>query len=140
MPKYKLSKDTQALNPEYGSEIIVVNSKQQDQKHLFTSAWENYGPRDLPYPIEEFAFNLPESKHRFDFCWPIWSIALEVDGGGWKPFGGRHSKDSDKVKQNLAVIAGYRIFHYSPKMLKDDPGGCVDQVVSVIRELNGSNY
>lgn len=66
--------------------------------------------------------------YRFDFCFEVEKVAIEVDGGEWAPRGGRHAGQGDKEKMNLAAELGYRVFHFSPNMLKTDPLGCAEQV------------
>lgn len=54
-------------------------------------------------------------------------VALEVDGGQWKAGGGRHNKDSDRIKLNLAAIMGWRVLRFSYAMLRDE-AACLDVI------------
>lgn len=96
-----------------------------DKSSLFANAWRLTG--DPRKPVAEYRFH-PVRKFRFDFCFVDEKVSIEVDGGSWSPNGGRHARDSDKVKQNLAAEMGYRVFHFSPEMLKMDPLGLAEQV------------
>ena len=102
-----------------------------DKAQMFLSYWRLLAD-GLDEPTPEYEFNLPESKHRFDFCWPAKFIAVEIDGGQWKPHGGRHGTDGDREKRNLAASAGFRIFFFSPAMLEADPQGCIDRVARAV--------
>jgi very-short-patch-repair endonuclease len=103
-----------------------------DKADIFASLWKMLAPAGAPEPEREYQFNQPESKHKFDFAWPKWKVAVEVDGGQWQAHGGRHAHDDDKIKGNLAVERGWRVLHYSPEMLKQDPQGVITQVVMVL--------
>lgn len=67
-------------------------------------------------------------KHRFDWALPELRVAVEIDGGGWKPHGGRHGTDKDREKLNIAASMGWLVFRFSEVMLEADPVGCVCQV------------
>ena len=74
----------------------------------------------LPEPQTEVRF-APPRRWRFDYCWPLEKLALEVDGGGW--INGRHSRGSgiekDAEKLNTAVAMGYRVLRATPAMVND---------------------
>jgi very-short-patch-repair endonuclease len=76
-------------------------------------------------------------KWRFDFVvLPIeLKIAIEVDGGNFTQ--GRHTRgtgyEKDCEKFNAAVVLGWRVFHYTPNMLKENPGQVIDDIRGVIR-------
>lgn len=74
----------------------------------------------LPAPVVEYRF-APPRRWRFDYCWPVEKLALEVDGGGW--INGRHSRGSgiekDCEKLNAAAALGYRVLRVTPKMVAD---------------------
>lgn len=85
-----------------------------------------------PDPVPEFKFD-GQRKWRFDWAWPSARVAVEVDGGRWRAGGGRHGSDPDRVKLNTATAQGWRILHFSPKQLEDDPTTCVNIVVAALR-------
>ncbi len=64
---------------------------------------------------------LPERKYRADFAHPQKRIIVEVDGGGW--IYGRHHRpqgyEQDRERDNLAVIAGWRVLRFTPAMIRD---------------------
>jgi len=83
----------------------------------------------LPDPIPEYAFAKGIGrKWRFDYCWPLHLLALEVDGGIWSK--GRHVTGTGRLanmeKQSEAAILGYRILYVTPQQMND--GTAIDRV------------
>ncbi len=80
----------------------------------------------IPEPVEEFKF-LPDRRFRFDYAWPKFRIAVEVEGGIWIPGGGGHNRPlhflKDLTKYNLAALHGWTVFRFTPKEFKDGTAG-----------------
>ena len=74
----------------------------------------------LLIPEEEYKF-LPDRRFRFDFAWPRWKLAVEIEGATWS--GGRHSRgkgfENDCIKYNLAVRDLWRVLRFTTQMVKD---------------------
>jgi very-short-patch-repair endonuclease len=74
----------------------------------------------LPEPQTEFRFH-PTRKWRFDFCFPVERIAVELQGGVWTD--GKHGRGSgirkDYEKLNAAQLLGYMVLQYSSDMVRD---------------------
>jgi hypothetical protein len=72
----------------------------------------------LPAPIPEFTF-APDREWRFDYGWPVWRIALEIEGGTW--IGGRHvtgaGYEADCIKYNRAAILGWLVIRATTRMV-----------------------
>lgn len=72
-------------------------------------------------PEREYGFDPAASgrKWRFDFAWPKWRIAVEVEGGTWSQ--GRHTRGSsfeaDLRKYNAAALAGWLVLRVSTEMI-----------------------
>jgi very-short-patch-repair endonuclease len=102
-----------------------------DKSDLFLHYWRLIAQR--PEPEREYRFDACIGrKHRFDFAFVAELVAVEVDGGTWAPHGGRHATDADREKGNLAASLGWRMLHFSPKQLKDDPAYCVELVIKAL--------
>jgi hypothetical protein len=69
----------------------------------------------LPRPVTELVFAKPR-RWRFDYAWPQWMIALEVEGAVWTQ--GRHTRGSgfvkDMAKYNAAAVLGWRVVRCTP--------------------------
>jgi len=68
----------------------------------------------------EYRFD-PVRKWRFDFALLEERIAIEVEGGTWQ--GGRHTRgtgfEADCEKYNSAVLQGWRLLRFTPKMIEE---------------------
>ena len=61
------------------------------------------------------------SDWRFDFAWPDWMVALELEGGEWLGRRGRHTGAGyagDCSKYNAAQLLGWRVFRFTRSMLE----------------------
>lgn len=88
---------------------------------------------NLPTPTREFLFARPR-KFRADFAWPDLMILVEIEGGVWT--GGRHTRGAgfskDCEKQNLAALAGYRVFRFTGDQVKN--GSAIATTIKAIGE------
>ena len=70
----------------------------------------------LPAPVREYRFH-PRRQWRFDFCWPAYNLAVEIEGAVWTR--GRHTRGSgfvqDMEKYNAAAVAGWRVLRFDPE-------------------------
>jgi len=73
----------------------------------------------LPDPVREHTFAKPR-RWRFDFAWPDFCVAVEIEGGVWSR--GRHGRGSgivgDIEKSNAAVMRGWRLLRFTGDMVK----------------------
>lgn len=71
-------------------------------------------------PEREHMF-MPGRRWRFDFAWPRWKVAVEVEGGLF--VGGRHTRgrqyEKDCEKYNEAAINGWLVIRVTPDMVND---------------------
>ncbi len=78
----------------------------------------------IPEPEREYQFARPR-RWRFDYAWPEYRVALEVEGGVWK--GGRHNYPvgflRDMEKYNMAALLGWRVFRFTPLDMRDGRAG-----------------
>lgn len=72
----------------------------------------------VPSAITEHKFHF-ERQWRFDYCWPEYKIALEIEGGAF--IGGRHTSGQgfveDMEKYSEAATLGWLILRCQPKDL-----------------------
>lgn len=78
---------------------------------------------NLPLPVREFKFAAPDRRWRFDFCWPDFLLALEVEGGIYAKHGGSHRNIGnflkDMEKYNAAALHGYRLIRFTPSEINN---------------------
>lgn len=105
-----------------------------DKSEMFIYYWKLLA-HDIPVipPEAEYYFDKEIGRrHRFDFAWPDHRIAVEVDGGQWVAAGGRHAKDPDRDKLNIAASMRWLVFRFSPDQLKKKPEECIRLVVQAL--------
>jgi hypothetical protein len=72
----------------------------------------------LPELLPEFVFH-PSRKWAFDYASLAHMIAIEIEGGIWRPGGGAHSHPTaivrDLQKYNAATLIGWRVLRYQPQ-------------------------
>ena len=88
----------------------------------------------LPEPAREYRFH-PKRRWRFDFAWPLRKVAAEVDGGIYSR--GRQVRgrgfERDAEKRNAAVMAGWRVLHFTPRQVKS--GAAVQAIESLMKGI-----
>lgn len=93
--------------------------------HLITSK--------LPPHRREHYFAKPR-MWRFDFAWPEYMLAVEVEGGTHS--NGRHNRGSgfeeDCVKYNVAAIRGWWLLRFTTRMVKS--GAALVQIEQAIQQ------
>lgn len=85
----------------------------------------------IPVPATEYVFH-PTRKWRFDLCWPISMLALEIEGGVWS--GGHHARPAgilrDIEKYNAATMLGWRVLRATTAMVED--GSALELVAAAL--------
>jgi len=105
-----------------------------DKAQMFAWAWGMFGDKNLR-PVPEYEFDRALGrKHRFDWAFPDYRVAVEVDGGQWSKFGGRHNTDADRDKRNLAASLRWLVFYFSPDQIKRTPDKCAAIVWQAIKD------
>ncbi len=89
----------------------------EGERHLATRIQQ----MGLPKPEREYRFD-PERRWRFDFAWPEYRLAVEVEGAVWAQ--GRHTRGSgyvkDTEKYNAAAKVGWMVIRYATEQVMDD--------------------
>lgn len=74
----------------------------------------------LPEPIRELLFH-DERAWAFDFAWPEYHVAVEVEGGTRIFGGGRHNRadgfEDDCTKYNEAQYYGWEVLRFTTEMV-----------------------
>ena len=88
----------------------------------------------LPAPAREYRFH-PRRRWLFDFAWPLYKVAVEVDGGIYSR--GRHVRgagfERDIEKRNAAVLGGWQVLHFTPRHVKS--GQAVEAIESLMKRI-----
>lgn len=85
----------------------------------------------LPSPLRQHKFHT-DRKWAFDFAWPEWKLAVELDGGSWIK-GGHNTATGqarDYEKHNAAVRLGWRVLRFNTPMMKN-----MAEVVEYVAEV-----
>jgi very-short-patch-repair endonuclease len=73
------------------------------------------------HPLPGYGREYQFRNWRFDFAWPDYMLAVEVDGGTWS--GGRHTRgagyERDCIKLNEAALAGWLVLRVTGAMVED---------------------
>ena len=92
---------------------------------------------NLPPPEREYRFAAPARQWRFDFAWPAYLVATEIEGAVFTR--GRHTRGvgftKDCEKYDFAAEEGWRIFRYPSSMVES--GAAIKQICRVIMRAYG---
>lgn len=90
----------------------------------------------IPTPMAEYKFN-PKRKFRFDFAWPDYLFAVEIEGGIW--INGRHNTgigfENDCIKYQDGILLGWDIYRVTGGMIKS---GMAINTIKTILEMKGA--
>ena len=90
-------------------------------KHTIATTLAALGSAGLPPPVPEHPF-APPRQWRADWAWPDQMLLWEIEGGTWKPGGGRHNRaagyEADARKYNAAAVRGWRIIRTTGAMVE----------------------
>ncbi len=110
MTRYKYAEPTDAQR----------QIKAEERKSLECAFETQVRQAGLPEPEREVKLN-SSSAHRWDFVWPRYRLAVEINGGIWKL--GGHSTgrgiQRDQLKLTLATLAGYRSLQFDAGAVND---------------------
>ncbi len=85
----------------------------------------------IPQPVRQHRFH-PDRLWKFDFAWPEYKLAVEVEGGVWS--NGRHTRGQgfidDCEKYNAAAKLGWTVLRFPTE--KVTSGEAIDDVSEFI--------
>ncbi|MEY2591930.1 MAG: hypothetical protein QOJ67_3914 [Acidimicrobiaceae bacterium] len=89
----------------------------------------------LPELTHEHPVVVAGQPYRIDLCFPLWMIAIELDGGE----GHRHEKafEHDPIRNNQLVVEGWIVLHFTWQRFLEDPAGVVAEVLAAIKLRSG---
>ena len=86
----------------------------------------------LPLPEREFKFK-DDRRWRFDFAWPLYRVAVEIEGGVWTE--GRHTRGegyiADMEKYNAAGALGWLVLRFDSGQVKS--GEAIKEVENILK-------
>jgi very-short-patch-repair endonuclease len=94
----------------------------------FYAEWCASAARTL-WPIREHRMDRARSW-RFDFAWPMYRVAVEIQGGQWFKMGHTSGRglQRDCEKSNAAQLAGWIVLYYTTSDIMKRLGAVVDEV------------
>jgi very-short-patch-repair endonuclease len=98
---------------------LAKRSQKESLENKFQRVWhEEFG--HLPAPVRQHRFH-PTRKFRFDFAWPEWKLAVEIQGSTWQKGGHNtgYGLTADYEKLRLAQRAGWKVLPYGTSDCKD---------------------
>jgi|GEM_PF-565684 len=114
------SKSFLRLNPQLATAPAVDMSHDPHDVRggQVADAWDSRHFAGIQAPVAEYRFHRTR-KWRFDYAWPDFKVALEIEGGVWT--GGRHTRGAgflrDIEKYNAAAVAGWTVLRCTPDTL-----------------------
>lgn len=85
----------------------------------------------IPDWVREHPFAIGDHAARVDVFVPDWRLVIEVDGRSWHMR--KTDFDADRRRDNGLAAQGIQVLRFSFHMLKDDPDGCVANILAVGR-------
>lgn len=106
---------------------------------LEATLWLMIQSEGLPLPERHHRFHATR-KWEFDFAWPEYKLAVEVEGGEW--VGGRHFRPKgfreDSEKYNEAWFLGWKVLRFPGSHVKD--GYAIETITKALAQLEGERY
>ncbi|MSX01113.1 MAG: DUF559 domain-containing protein [Actinobacteria bacterium] len=84
----------------------------------------------LPSPVAQYRVTANGHNYRIDLCYPDCMLAIEGDGFSFH--GGRQAFESDRVRQNDLVLAGWRVLRFTWRQICYQPDWVVGQIRSAL--------
>lgn len=103
-----------------------------DKAYLFEIHWNLLAKTILGRNPPKLRPEFPIGPYFADYKLARYKIVVEVDGGQFQAHGGAHNSDSHRNRHNTMTAAGWKVFHFSPQQISNDPWNCVRIVLSAI--------
>jgi hypothetical protein len=120
MIRFKTEEDLQLWLAQARSNPLRLPVQTSSAMSYLLLQMAHHMPPIPPWEAElEFS---PTRKWRADLAWPDHKILVEVDGAVFTK--GRHTRgvgfEKDAEKLNAAALLGYRVFRFTPGMIKSN--------------------
>jgi predicted transcriptional regulator of viral defense system len=89
-----------------------VELRSRNERRMF-SICRSFG---IPLPLCNHRIELEGRTFIADFCWPDLRLIVEADS--WRWHGGRLAAESDADRDQLLLIAGWRVVHFTRDQIK----------------------
>ncbi|HJR86456.1 MAG TPA: type IV toxin-antitoxin system AbiEi family antitoxin domain-containing protein [Acidimicrobiia bacterium] len=117
-----------ALEPRVGI-TLLADSELEQLALRFLSDW------GFPDPVLQFPLPWRSARPgRVDFAYPQWRLIIEIDGRAWHAT--LEAFENDRLRDNHALLAGWRVLRITYRMLKENPGMVRDMIQ---RAIDGSD-
>ena len=106
-------------------------TSRRDLNAEFAGAWRALRsriPAWVPDPVAEHRFE-PSRKWAFDFAWPQYNVAVELNGWGHRTLE-RTLQDDERL--NWATERGWLILRYSSQTVKAAPASIIEQLMRTL--------
>jgi very-short-patch-repair endonuclease len=77
----------------------------------------------LADPVPQHEVRIGTKRYFIDWAYPEWRIAIELDG--FESHSTRAAFESDRVRQNDLVLAGWTLLRFTPRQIEGDPASVV---------------
>jgi hypothetical protein len=109
-----------------------MGTKSSQREEQFLQLW-NECVTGVGDPVREYVF-APPRRWRFDFYWPDFKVAVEIEGGTFG--GGRHGSGFghhlDCDKYNRAAVMGIKVLRFTTKHIKEKPGDVIEMLADAM--------
>jgi len=135
-PDHPISRETAGTDKTGTPKNAPPRKKAASRKHSGPSVLEERFAQEiramkLPAPEREFAFH-DTRRWRFDFAWPQFRLAVEIEGGVWNQ--GRHTRPhgfiADTEKYNTAHLLGWTVLRFTGPDIRS--GRAIDLTQSML--------
>ncbi len=85
---------------------------------------------DLPEPARQVEVKVGGRRFRLDLCYPDRRVAIECDGFSFH--GSRSAFESDRERQNLLVLSGWRVLRFTWRQVVGRPTWVAQQIATAL--------
>ena len=90
----------------------------------------------LPRPLCNHRIDAAGSTFYADFCWP--EIKLIVEADSWRWHGGRRASEDDRNRDQILMIAGWHVIHFTRDQIKNKPGEVGPRLQAIMARFAGA--